>query len=116
MPAEIRRVCVFGAGSIGSLLAGHLASVCEVSVLTRRPEHAARLNQDGLRISGKSGGKKSCGCLAKGRKPSEPEETDEQAWRIAAQLEKVQALCAAMRRAQQMLDDWASHPLPADKP
>jgi 2-dehydropantoate 2-reductase len=54
VPAEIRRVCVFGAGSIGSLLAGHLASVCEVSVLTRRSEHAARLNQAGLRISGKS--------------------------------------------------------------
>jgi len=54
VPAEVRRVCVFGAGAIGSLLAGHLASVCEVSVLTRRPEHAARLNQDGLRISGKS--------------------------------------------------------------
>jgi 2-dehydropantoate 2-reductase len=49
----ISRVCVIGAGTIGSLLAGHLASVCEVSVLTRRPEHAASLREHGLRISGK---------------------------------------------------------------
>jgi 2-dehydropantoate 2-reductase len=49
----ISRVCVIGAGTIGSLLAGHLASVCEVSVLTRRPEHAAMLREHGLRISGK---------------------------------------------------------------
>ena len=45
----IRRVCVVGAGSIGSLYAGHLARVVDVSVLTRRPEHAAALNRDGLR-------------------------------------------------------------------
>ena len=37
----ISRVCVIGAGTIGSLIAGHLAAVCDVSVLTRRPEHAA---------------------------------------------------------------------------
>ena len=49
----IERVCVIGAGTIGSLLAGHLASVCEVSVLTRRDEHAARLRDHGLRVSGK---------------------------------------------------------------
>ena len=49
----ISRVCVIGAGTIGSLLAGHLAGVCEVSVLTRRPEHAALLREQGLRISGK---------------------------------------------------------------
>jgi 2-dehydropantoate 2-reductase len=49
----ISRVCVIGAGTIGSLLAGHLAGVCEVSVLTRRPEHAAMLREHGLRISGK---------------------------------------------------------------
>jgi len=49
----IERVCVIGAGTIGSLLAGHLASVCEVSVLTRRDEHAATLRDHGLRISGK---------------------------------------------------------------
>jgi 2-dehydropantoate 2-reductase len=50
----IRRVCVIGGGVIGSLFAGHLASVCEVSVLTRRREHADALNESGLRVSGKS--------------------------------------------------------------
>jgi 2-dehydropantoate 2-reductase len=49
----IERVCIIGAGTIGSLLAGHLGTLCEVSVLTRRPEHAAALNENGLRISGK---------------------------------------------------------------
>ena len=39
---------------IGGLYAGHLAQVADVSVLTRRPEHAAALERDGLRISGKS--------------------------------------------------------------
>ena len=43
-----------GGGVIGSLFAGHLAQVAEVSVLTRRPEHAAALNARGLRISGRS--------------------------------------------------------------
>ena len=55
MPAErVERVCVIGAGAIGSLLAAHLATVCEVWVLTRRPEHADRLNAGGLQVSGKS--------------------------------------------------------------
>jgi 2-dehydropantoate 2-reductase len=49
----IERVCVVGAGAIGSLYAAHLAQVAAVGVLTRRPEHAAALGQ-GLRISGKS--------------------------------------------------------------
>jgi 2-dehydropantoate 2-reductase len=49
----IQRVCIVGAGVIGSLFAGHLAQVCDVSVLTRRREHADALNRDGLRISGK---------------------------------------------------------------
>jgi 2-dehydropantoate 2-reductase len=49
----IERVCVIGAGTIGSLFAGHLGAVCEVSVLTRRPEHAAVLRDRGLRVSGK---------------------------------------------------------------
>ena len=39
---------------IGSLFAGHLARVCEVSVLTRRREQADGLNEQGLRVSGKS--------------------------------------------------------------
>jgi 2-dehydropantoate 2-reductase len=50
----IQRVCIVGAGVIGSLFAGHLAQVCDVSVLTRRREHADALNRDGLRVSGKS--------------------------------------------------------------
>jgi 2-dehydropantoate 2-reductase len=49
----VERVCIVGAGAIGSLYAGHLSQVAEVSVLTRRPEHAAAL-ASGLRISGKS--------------------------------------------------------------
>jgi 2-dehydropantoate 2-reductase len=49
----IERVCVIGAGTIGSLLAGHLGTVCEVSVLTRRAAHAAMLREQGLRVSGK---------------------------------------------------------------
>jgi len=50
----VERVCIVGAGVIGSLFAGHLASVCEVSVLTRRREHADALNENGLRVSGTS--------------------------------------------------------------
>jgi 2-dehydropantoate 2-reductase len=50
----IQRVCVVGAGVIGSLYAAHLARVAEVEVLTRRDEHAAALNERGLRVSGKS--------------------------------------------------------------
>jgi 2-dehydropantoate 2-reductase len=50
----IERVCVIGAGSIGSLFAGHLAQLVEVSVLTRREEHAEALNRDGLRVTGRS--------------------------------------------------------------
>jgi 2-dehydropantoate 2-reductase len=50
----IERVCVIGGGVIGSLFAGHLADVAEVSVLTRRREHADALNAEGLRITGRS--------------------------------------------------------------
>jgi 2-dehydropantoate 2-reductase len=38
---------------IGSLFAGHLARVCELSVLCRREEHARALNEQGLRVSGR---------------------------------------------------------------
>ena len=38
---------------IGSLFAGHLARVCEVSVLCRREEQARALNEAGLRVSGR---------------------------------------------------------------
>lgn len=47
------RICIVGGGVIGSLYAGHLASVADVSILTRREEHARALNEQGLRISGK---------------------------------------------------------------
>lgn len=50
----IERVCVVGAGVIGSLYAAHLAKVAEVSVLTRRGDHARKLGDAGLKISGKS--------------------------------------------------------------
>jgi 2-dehydropantoate 2-reductase len=50
----MERVCVIGAGAIGSLFAGHLAAVADVSVLTRRADHAEALNREGLRISGRS--------------------------------------------------------------
>ena len=45
---------MIGAGSIGSLFAGHLAQVVDVSVLTRREEHADALNREGLRVTGRS--------------------------------------------------------------
>jgi 2-dehydropantoate 2-reductase len=38
---------------IGSLFAGHLARTCETSVLVRRVEHAAALNDRGLKVSGR---------------------------------------------------------------
>ncbi|MDQ2982810.1 MAG: ketopantoate reductase family protein [Actinomycetota bacterium] len=49
----MERVCVVGAGVIGSLYAAHLAQVAQVSVLTRRDEHARALRDEGLRISGR---------------------------------------------------------------
>ena len=50
----IERVCVVGAGVIGSLYAAHLSRVAEVWVLTRRPEHARALEEHGLRVSGRA--------------------------------------------------------------
>ena len=47
------RTCVVGAGSIGSLLAAHLATITDVLVLTRREEHARALNEHGLRVTGR---------------------------------------------------------------
>ena len=51
---NIDRVCVVGAGAIGSLLVGHLGTIVNMTVLTRREEHARALNEQGLRVSGKS--------------------------------------------------------------
>jgi 2-dehydropantoate 2-reductase len=50
----VTRVVVAGAGSIGSLLAAHLARVADVTVLTRREAHAAALREDGLTVSGRA--------------------------------------------------------------
>src|SRR6266498_4051710 len=49
----IERVCVVGAGVIGSLFAAHLARVCDLSVLCRRDELARELEARGLRVTGK---------------------------------------------------------------
>jgi 2-dehydropantoate 2-reductase len=49
----IERVCVVGAGAIGSLFAAHLAREVAVTVLCRRDEHAQALNAQGLRVSGR---------------------------------------------------------------
>ena len=53
---EIKRVCVVGAGAIGSLLVGHIGALPDVamSVLVRRDGHAEDLNRDGLKVTGKS--------------------------------------------------------------
>ena len=48
------RVCVAGAGVIGSLFAAHLAKVAEVSALVRRAEHAEALRNDGLTVGGRA--------------------------------------------------------------
>jgi 2-dehydropantoate 2-reductase len=48
------RVCVAGAGVIGSLFAAHLSRVAEVSALVRRPEHARALREEGIRVSGRA--------------------------------------------------------------
>ncbi|HYR28192.1 MAG TPA: 2-dehydropantoate 2-reductase [Thermoanaerobaculia bacterium] len=51
---SIERVCVVGGGVIGSLFAAHLSRVADVWVLTRRPEHARALEEQGLAVSGRA--------------------------------------------------------------
>ena len=48
----MKRVCIIGCGSIGSLYAAHLARVAEVWAFVRRGEHAKALNEHGIRVSG----------------------------------------------------------------
>jgi 2-dehydropantoate 2-reductase len=48
----MKRVCIIGCGSIGSLYAAHLARVAEVWAFVRREDHARALNEHGLRVSG----------------------------------------------------------------
>jgi 2-dehydropantoate 2-reductase len=50
----IVRVCVVGGGVIGSLYAAHLARLADVTVLTRRADHAEALRRQGLTVSGKA--------------------------------------------------------------
>jgi 2-dehydropantoate 2-reductase len=50
----MKKVCIVGAGAIGSLYAAHLARVADVWVLVRREEHARDLNQRGLRVTGRN--------------------------------------------------------------
>lgn len=53
---EIKRVCIVGAGAIGSLLVGHIGALPDVTmtVLVRRENHAKDLNEKGLKVTGKS--------------------------------------------------------------
>ncbi len=53
---KIERVCVVGAGAIGSLLVGHIGALddVEMTVLVRRESHAQDLNEHGLKVTGKS--------------------------------------------------------------
>lgn len=48
----MKRICVVGAGAIGSLYAAHLARIAEVWALVRREEHARSINQNGIRVTG----------------------------------------------------------------
>jgi 2-dehydropantoate 2-reductase len=47
-------VWVIGGGVIGSLFAAHLSRVAEVTLLCRRPEHAAAVSENGIRVSGRA--------------------------------------------------------------
>jgi 2-dehydropantoate 2-reductase len=47
-----KRICIVGAGAIGSLYAAHLARVAEVWVFARREEQARSINGHGIRVTG----------------------------------------------------------------
>ena len=47
-------VWVIGGGVIGSLFAAHLSRVADVTLLCRRPEHAAAVSANGIRVSGRA--------------------------------------------------------------
>src|SRR5207248_1937788 len=47
-------VWVIGGGVIGSLFAAHLSRVAEVTLVCRRPEHAATVAENGIRVSGRA--------------------------------------------------------------
>ena len=50
----MKRICIIGAGAIGSLYAAHLARAAEVWVFARRQEHARSINDRGIRVTGYS--------------------------------------------------------------
>jgi 2-dehydropantoate 2-reductase len=50
----MKRILIVGAGAIGSLYAAHLARVAEVWVFARRGQHAASINDRGIRVTGRS--------------------------------------------------------------
>jgi 2-dehydropantoate 2-reductase len=50
----MKKICIVGAGAIGSLYAAHLSRVADVWVLVRREEHARDLNQRGMRVTGRN--------------------------------------------------------------
>lgn len=52
----MKRICIIGCGSIGSLYAAHLARVAEVWAFVRREDHARALNEHGLRVTGVGAG------------------------------------------------------------
>ncbi|MCZ7647658.1 MAG: ketopantoate reductase family protein [Planctomycetota bacterium] len=62
MPFEIKRVIVFGAGALGSLLGGKLSRVVPV-ILVGREAHMAEIRASGLRLGGLSNAHAACGDL-----------------------------------------------------
>jgi 2-dehydropantoate 2-reductase len=50
----MRRICIVGAGVIGSLYAAHLARVADVWVFVRREEHARSITCGGIRVTGRN--------------------------------------------------------------
>src|SRR5215467_7240994 len=48
----MKRICIVGCGTIGSLYGAHLARVSEVWAFVRRDSHSRALNDQGLRVTG----------------------------------------------------------------
>jgi 2-dehydropantoate 2-reductase len=63
MPVMAMRVCILGAGGLGSLVGGMLAESGLRVTLVGRPEHVEAIRQAGLRISGISGDRRIFGGL-----------------------------------------------------
>ena len=94
--------------TIGSLLAAHLAQVADVSVLTRREEHARALNEQGLRVSGRADF-----TGARRRRPTDPAELpDAELVILACKGTDLEPLARAPRRALRRRDgdDGAERP------